>query len=133
MHVFPFIYSQFYIIYFFTSVFIITHSCFLLYVFIIFSQPPYGYRSLTDTTLTDHVTYIGMYAFYKRSSPRSLTLQEYTAAIGDYAFAYCTGLTRSIYVTVQSQPVRTTNGSVVILGTSVSAILTQNGFFICTA
>ena len=49
-----------------------------------------------------------MYAFYKRNSPRSLTLQEYTAAIGDYAFAYCTGLTRSIYVTVQSQPVRTT-------------------------
>lgn len=49
-----------------------------------------------------------MYAFYKRNSPRSLTLQEYTAAIGDYAFAYCTGLTRSIYVTVQSQPVRIT-------------------------
>ncbi|MFQ9156376.1 MAG: leucine-rich repeat protein [Blautia sp.] len=85
----------------------IAHSVFLLYVFVIFSQPPYGYRSLTDITL-DHVTYIGMYAFYKRNSPRSLTLQEYTAAIGDYAFAYCTGLTRSIYVTVQSQPVRIT-------------------------
>ena len=49
-----------------------------------------------------------MYAFYKCSSPRSLTIQEYTAALGDYAFAYCTGLTRSIYVTVQSQPVRIT-------------------------
>lgn len=55
-----------------------------------------------------------MYAFYKRNSPRSLTLQEYTAAIGDYAFAYCTGLTRSIYVTVQSQPVRTTKITIVV-------------------
>ena len=54
-----------------------------------------------------------MYAFYKRSSPRSLTT-EYTAAIGDYAFAYCTGLTRSIYVTVQSQPVRTTKITIVV-------------------
>ena len=52
-----------------------------------------------------------MYAFYKRNSPRSL---KYTAAIGDYAFAYCIGLTRSIYVTVQSQPVRTTKITIVV-------------------
>lgn len=54
----------------------------------------YGYSGLiTAITLTDDVTSIGDYAFYKCTQLINVELSDSVTTIGDYAFGYCSSLT----------------------------------------
>ena len=56
------------------------------------STLPWG-KSITKVTITEGVTSIGEYAFYKCSSLTSVTIPNSVTSIGSSAFSYCSSLT----------------------------------------